>query len=155
MSDTVGPVPDDASLHERIRRSFERQGLMAHLGARLTEVSPGQVRMELPARTELTQQHGYLHGGAVAALADSAGACAALTLLPEGLEVLTTGYAIDYLAPARGAVLEAVATVLKSGRTLTVCRIEVHSHAHDGGRVRLVAAVQQTLVATTAAVQPE
>jgi len=136
--------PDDLALAERIRRSFERQGLMAHLAARLTHVSAGHVRIELTRRPEVTQQHGHVHGGAVAAVADSAGGYAALTLLPDHVEVLTTGYSIEFLAPARGHHLEAVATVLKHGRTLTVCRVDVYGH--DDGHLRLVAAAQQTLM---------
>ncbi|ADG73346.1 thioesterase superfamily protein [Cellulomonas flavigena DSM 20109] len=147
MSDPTSAPPDDARLHERIATSFERQGLMAHLGARLTHVSPGRVHLELTARPELSQQHGHVHGGAIATLADTAGGYAALTLLPDDREVLTTGFTIDFLAPA-GRRLEAVASVLKHGRTLTVCRIDVLAHGDDS--TRLIAAAQQTLISTTA-----
>ncbi|MFB6531773.1 PaaI family thioesterase [Streptomyces sp. NPDC056399] len=118
---------------------------MAHLGARLTHISPGRVHIVLPARPEVTQQHGYIHAGATSAIADSAGGYAALTLFDEDSEVLTVEYKINLLAPAAGTHLEATGTVLKSGRTLTVCQLEVHGIQNDGAR-QLVAHGQQTLI---------
>ena len=73
----------------------------------------------------MTQQHGYFHAGATSAIADSAGGYAAFTLFPENTSVLTVEYKINFLAPAVGDHIEAVGTVLKSGRTLTVCQLEV------------------------------
>ncbi|MGI5142977.1 PaaI family thioesterase [Streptomyces sp. CA-106110] len=128
----------------RIRRSFEGQGLMAHLSARITHIVPGRVHFELSGRPEVTQQHNYFHAGATSAVADSAGGYAAFTLFPENTEVLTVEYKINLLAPAVGDCIEAVGTVLKSGRTLTVCHLEVFA-VHDGRR-KLVANGQQTLI---------
>jgi uncharacterized protein (TIGR00369 family) len=130
-------------VRERIEASFGRQGLMRHLGARLTHVAPGCVHIELASRPEVTQQHGYIHAGATSAIADSAGGYAALTLFPEDADVLTVEYKLNLLAPAAGERIEAVGTVLKSGRTLTVCRLEVFGIQDD--RRLLVAAGQQTL----------
>ncbi|WP_432166609.1 PaaI family thioesterase [Streptomyces sp. bgisy031] len=118
---------------------------MAHLGARLTRIAPGVVHIVLPARPEVTQQHGYFHAGATSSIADSAGGYAAFTLFPENTEVLTVEYKINLLAPALGNHLEAVGTVLKAGRTLTVCRLEVSAVQVDGTR-KLVANGQQTLI---------
>lgn len=128
----------------RIRASFERQGLMDHLGARIVHVAPGRVRIVLPRRHEVTQQHGYFHAGATSAIADSAGGYAAFTVFPENTSVLTVEYKINLLAPAAGDHLEAVGTVVKSGRTLTVCRLEVL--AVEDGTQTLVATGQQTLI---------
>ncbi|MFC4913796.1 PaaI family thioesterase [Actinomadura gamaensis] len=143
---------DDTQRHEqaapnvraRIRESFERQGLMRHLGARLAHIGPGRVHIVLPARPEVTQQHGYFHAGATSAIADSAGGYAAFTLFPDDSSVLTVEYKINLLAPAEGDHIEAVGTVLKSGRTLTVCNLEVFGVR--GEERRLVAAGQQTLI---------
>ncbi|WP_327712725.1 PaaI family thioesterase [Streptomyces sp. NBC_00464] len=132
-------------IRRRVEDSFGRQGLMSHLGARLSHIGPGRVHIELPARPEVTQQHGYVHAGATSAIADSAGGYAALTLLPEDSEVLTVEYKINLLAPASGDHLEAIGTVLKPGRTLTVCLLEVFGVSDDGGR-KLVANGQQTLI---------
>lgn len=129
---------------ERVRASFERQGLMRHLGARLTHIGPGEVRIELPSRPEVRQQHGYVHAGATSAIADSAGGYAAYTLFPEGSEVLTVEFKINLLAPAEGDHLEAVGTVLRYGRTLTVCRLEVFG-VRNAVRT-LVATGQQNLI---------
>ncbi|MFE2057955.1 PaaI family thioesterase [Streptomyces sp. NPDC059446] len=118
---------------------------MAHLGARVTHIGPGRVHIVLPARPEVTQQHGYIHAGAASAIADSAGGYAALTLFDEDSEVLTVEYKINLLTPADGTRLEAIGTVLKSGRTLTVCQLEVHGIQDDGAR-QLVAHGQQTLI---------
>jgi uncharacterized protein (TIGR00369 family) len=131
-------------VRERVRDSFERQGLMHHLGARLAEIAPGRVHIVLPSRPEVTQQHGYFHAGATSAIADSAGGYAAYTLFPEDSSVLTVEYKINLLAPAEGDHLEAVGTVLRSGRTLTVCRLEVFGVR--GAEKSLVASGQQTLI---------
>ncbi len=98
----------------------------------------------LPGRPEVTQQHGYFHAGATSAIVDSAGGYAAFTLFPENTEVLTGEYKINLLAPAVGDHIEAVGTVLKSGRTLTVCQLEVFGVQE--GRRKPVANGQQTLI---------
>ncbi|MFJ3640704.1 PaaI family thioesterase [Streptomyces sp. NPDC090108] len=134
----------DADVRKRILESFERQGLMSHLGARITHIAPGRVRIVLPHRPEVTQQNGYFHAGATSAVADSAGGYAAFTLFPEDTDVLTVEYKINLLAPAVGDRIEAVGTVVKSGRTLTVCQLEVFGVQDD--RHTLVAAGQQTLI---------
>lgn len=131
-------------VQKQIRRSFERQGLMTHLGARLSRIAPGRVHIVLPHRPEVTQQHGYFHAGATSAVADSAGGYAAYTLFPENSDVLTVEYKINLLSPAVGDHIEAVGTVLKAGRTLTVCQLEVFG-VQDGRR-KLVANGQQTLI---------
>ncbi|MET8838372.1 PaaI family thioesterase [Micromonospora sp. NPDC004540] len=131
-------------VRKRITESFERQGLMRHLGARLAHIAPGRVHIVLAGRPEVTQQHGYIHAGATSAIADNAGGYAALTLFPADADVLTVEYKINLLAPAVGDHIEAVGTVLKSGRTLTVCRLEVYGV--QGGKRTLVATGQQTLI---------
>lgn len=132
-------------VRKRVRDSFDRQGLMGHLGARLTHIGPGRVHIELPARPEVTQQHGYFHAGATSAIADSAGGYAGYTLFPDDADVLTVEYKINLLSPAVGDRLEAIGTVLKSGRTLTVCQLEVYGIQGNGTR-KLVANGQQTLI---------
>lgn len=134
----------DPTVQARIRDSFDRQGLMVLLGARLGHIEPGRVHIVLPSRPEISQQHGFVHAGATSAIADSAGGYAALTLFPEGSEVLTVEYKINLLAPAAGDHLEAVGTVRRSGRTLTVCQLDVFG-VTDSTRA-LVATGQQTLI---------
>jgi uncharacterized protein (TIGR00369 family) len=144
MTDHASYDPASTEVQSRIAASFDRQGLMRHLGAELGEVRAGHVHIVLPKRVELTQQHGYFHAGATSAIADSAGGYAALTVFPDDSEVLTVEYKINLLAPAEGDHLDATGTVIKSGRTLTVCRLEVHAVQQQ--QRTLVATGQQTLI---------
>ncbi|QKG18603.1 PaaI family thioesterase [Actinomadura verrucosospora] len=144
MKDQIEQEQVDAEVRARVQGSFDRQGLMRHLGARLTLIAPGRVTVSLDARPELTQQNGYFHAGATSAIADTAGGYAAFTLFPEDTSVLTVEYKINLLAPAEGDRIEAEGTVLRPGRTLTVCRLEVFAVRDE--RRKLVAAGQQTLI---------
>ena len=148
MDDQTRPEPASPEVQARIQASFDRQGLMGHLGARITHIAPGRVHIVLPHRPEVTQQNGYFHAGATSAIADSAGGYAAFTLFPDNTSVLTVEYKINLLAPALGQHLEAIGTVLRPGRTLTVCNLEVFA-VQDGKRT-LIAAGQQTLIRITA-----
>ena len=144
MDDITPQQQADPAVRARIQDSFDRQGLMRHLGARLAHIGPGRVHIVLPSRPEVSQQHGYVHAGATSAIADSAGGYAALTLFPSDSDVLTVEYKINLVAPASGDHLEAVGTVRRSGRTLTVCHLDVFG-VTDGER-SLVATGQQTLI---------
>ena len=124
---------------------------MRHLGARLGHIGHGEVHIVLPSRPEITQQLGYIHAGATSAIADSAGGYAAFTLFPPDTEVLTVEYKINLLAPAGGDHIEAVGTVVKAGRTLTICRLEVF--AGHGEQRSLVAVGQQTLICRPPAIR--
>lgn len=144
MEDQTQQEQASPEVRKRIQDSFDRQGLMSHLGARISHIAPGRVHIALPSRPEVTQQNGYFHAGATSAVADSAGGYAAFTLFPEDADVLTVEYKINLLAPAVGDHIEAIGAVLKSGRTLTVCTLEVFG-VQDGRR-KLVANGQQTLI---------
>ncbi|HZS72394.1 MAG TPA: PaaI family thioesterase [Candidatus Acidoferrum sp.] len=115
----------DAGYERRVRESFGRQGLMRHLGAELMRLEPGKAEIQVPYREELTQQHAYFHAGVTGAIADTACGYAAYTLMPEDASVLTAEYKMNLLAPARGEALVARAEVIRSGRTLTVCKADV------------------------------
>ena len=130
---------------ERVRQSFERQGAMALIGARLLELTPGYCALALTPRPETSQQHGYVHAGILATLADSAGGYAGYSLFPKNASVLTVEFKLNLLAPAQGERIVAEGFVVKSGRTLTITRGEVHAE-RDGART-LVAIMQQTLMA--------
>lgn len=132
------PLPQ---MQQRIRDSFARQGLMQHLGATLGEIVPGRITILLPLRSEVSQQNGFIHAGALGAVADSAGGYAALTMFDENEDVLGVEYKMNFVSPGVGDV-EAVGTVVRSGRTLTVCNLEVF----DRSSRKLVAVGQQTLI---------
>jgi uncharacterized protein (TIGR00369 family) len=116
--------PQDADFERRTRESFARQGIMAHLGATLQGVAPGRVEIAVPFRPELSQQHGFFHAGVVATIADSAGGFAGFTLFPAEAGVLTVEFKLNLLAAADGELAIAQGEVIRSGRTLTVCRID-------------------------------
>lgn len=118
-------TPPDPDYEARVRASFRRQRAMGFIGAEIIVVEPGLVEIALPYRPELTQQHGYFHGGIVSTIADSAGGYAAYTLFPADSSILTVEYKINLVAPAAGDRLIARGRVLKPGRTLTVCELEV------------------------------
>jgi uncharacterized protein (TIGR00369 family) len=136
--------PADPLFAERVRESFARQGLMGTLQAELADVRPGYCEIRLPFRPGLSQQHGFFHAGATSAIADSAGGYAAFSLMEAGDSVLSVEYKINLLAPARGDLLIARGEVLRAGRTLSVCRVEVN--VRRGGTERLCATMQQTLM---------
>jgi len=137
----IAANPDFAA---RVRDSFARQAAMQLIGARLVDVEPGRCVIELPVRDDLTQQHGFVHGGVVGMIADSAGGYAAFTLMPADASVLTVEYKINMLAPAAGDLLIATGEVLKPGRTVSIVRSDVF--AVQGDRRTRVAAMQQTLM---------
>ena len=118
-------TPKNPDFETRVRDSFARQGIMDLIGARLTRVEPGLVEIELPYRAELTQQHGFFHAGITSTIADSAGGYAAFSLMPAEASVLTTEFKINLLAPAEGELLRAVGRVVRPGRLLTVCEVDV------------------------------
>ena len=135
------------SLHQRIHDSFVRQGMMQHLGARLVSVRKGAVELALPYSERVTQQQGGYHGGAMGALADIAGGYAGLTLAPEGKEVVTVEYKINFLAAFKDGELRARGLVVRAGKRLIVTTAEV-VHRNDDGSESPCALMQQTLAVT-------
>lgn len=142
-------VPRDPAYAERVRGSFARQSLMATLGARLERVEPGAVTVALPRSDGILQQHGFVHGGAVAAIADVAAGYAALSLTPPGTGVLTVEIKINLLAPARAPLFRAEGRVIRPGRTLTMCQTEVFGAEDEDGRL-LVAVLTGTMMSVAA-----
>ncbi|HEY6571999.1 MAG TPA: PaaI family thioesterase [Candidatus Eisenbacteria bacterium] len=141
MTNKITPTPD---FEARVRASFGRQAFMETLGATLERVEAGSVEIHLPARADLVQQHGFLHAGAVAAIADSACGYAAFSLMPADSGVLTVEYKINLLAPAKGDVLIARGRVVRAGRTLSVCQAEVS--ARTGGEEQSIALLVATIM---------
>jgi uncharacterized protein (TIGR00369 family) len=107
---------------ERVRGSFGRQAMMATLGARLSAIERGRVEIVVDHDDRFTQQHGFMHAGAVAAVMDSACGYAAFTVMPPDAAVLTAAYTVNLLAPAAGRRFVMTGEVIRAGRTLVVCR---------------------------------
>jgi uncharacterized protein (TIGR00369 family) len=129
---------------ERVRSSFHRQKAMTLIGAQLVRLEPGECEIHLPFKPELSQQHGYYHGGIIGTIADSAGGYAAFTLMPQDASVLTVEYKMNLLAPGDGELLIARGRVLKAGRTLVVAQVD--TGVVKGGREVLCATLLQTLM---------
>nr|WP_322513661.1 PaaI family thioesterase [Chloroflexus sp.] len=132
-----------------MRASFARQGLMSSLHAVIEHIRPGELAITMPANPAYSQQHGYIHGGVIASILDSACGYAALTLMPADREVLTVEFKINFLSPARGSRFVAVGRVVRAGRTVTVCSGE--AIAIDGERRSTIALMQATMFAVPAA----
>jgi uncharacterized protein (TIGR00369 family) len=132
--------PADPGYAGRCRASFGRQAAMRLIGARLARIEPGIAEVALDFRDDLTQQKGYVHGGIVGMIADSACGYAAYSLMPASSSLVTVEYKINILAPARRGLV-ARGEVVRAGRTLTVAKADVYD---EGGAH--VAAMQQTLM---------
>jgi uncharacterized protein (TIGR00369 family) len=139
----TGLTAKDPDFEARIRSSFAKQGFMRLLGASIVRISPGAVEIALPASPSVSQQHSFVHGGAIAAIADTAAGYAALSLMLPGAGVLTTEFKINLLAPATGDLV-ARGRVIKAGRTLTLAQTEVV--AEGAGQEKLVALLTATLM---------
>jgi uncharacterized protein (TIGR00369 family) len=137
--------PKDPNYQIKVRESFSRQNFMDFIGAELCKLEPGFCELQLPHKTDLTQQHRYFHAGVIAALADTAGGYAAFSLMPENSSVLTVEYKINFMTPGDGERLFAEGSVLKSGKTLTICRIE--AYVEKNGKRTICASGQMTVMA--------
>lgn len=124
--------PADPDFRARIADGFSRQGAMTSLGGRLDAIEPGLVELSFAFSTAFNQQHGFLHGGIVATGLDTACGFAAFTLLPRDVELLTVEFKTNFLAPAAGERFRFRGTVLKAGRTLTVCDGEAFAEGAAG-----------------------
>jgi uncharacterized protein (TIGR00369 family) len=133
-------APVDPHFASRVRESFGRQKAMTLIGAGLARVEAGTVEIELPYRDDITQQKGFVHGGIIGMIADTACGYAAFSLMPADCSLVTVEYKINILSPAQGDLV-ARGEVVKAGRTLTIARAEVYAQ----GR-RHVATMQQTLM---------
>ena len=131
----------DPNFAARVRESFARQKAMALIGAALKKVEAGEVEIALPWRDDLTQQKGFVHGGILGMIADTACGYAAFSLMPAGGSLVTVEYKMNILKPGRGALV-AKGRVIRPGRTLTVAQAEVY--AEDDTHV---ATMLQTLMA--------
>jgi uncharacterized protein (TIGR00369 family) len=133
------------AIYQRVRTSFVRQGMMQHLGVRLVRADKGEVEFALPMSDKVTQQQGAFHGGAMGALADICCGYAALSVAPEGMEVTTVEYKINFVAAAMGQEVVCIGKVVKAGRTLTITSAELFD-VRDGVR-KLCGVMQATLIA--------
>ena len=137
-------TPPDPQYAARVRASFDRQPFMRLIGASLDAVEPGHCRISLPFRPELSQQHGFFHGGVIGTIADNCGGYSAFSLAEADSTILTVEYKLNTVAPGRGERLEGEGQVLRAGRRLVVCESRIF--AVEGGRRTLCAVALATLM---------
>ena len=138
--------PDDPAYEQRTRDSFARQNAMHTLGATLESVAPGRVTITMAHRDSLTQQHGFIHAGMLAAALDSACGYAAFSLMPADAAVLTIEFKINLLAPARGPRFRFEGVVVKPGRTISVVDGRALQFEADGSAEKLIATMTATVM---------
>jgi uncharacterized protein (TIGR00369 family) len=129
---------------QRVRESFGRQAMMRTLSAEMSSVHSGATEIRFRYAPSLTQQHGYLHAGAVTTVLDSACGYAALTLAPKGHEVLSVEFKVNLLAPAVGESMVARAQVKRAGKKLAVCTAD--AFAVRAGGEKLIATMLATMI---------
>jgi uncharacterized protein (TIGR00369 family) len=139
-----GFTPQNPDFANRVQSSFAQQSVMNLIGAELVKVLPGEVEILIPFRDNLTQQHGFLHAGIITTIVDSACGYAALSLMPVGASVLTIEFKVNLLAPAKGERFLARGTVVKPGKTITVCSGEVFALGSE--EPKLVATMTATMM---------
>lgn len=138
------PQIHDPHFAERVRASFARQNAMELIQATMPVVEHGRTEIHLPHWTGVEQQHGFVHGGVVGMIADSAAGYAAMSVVPESASVLTVEFKMNLVAPADGEKLIARGKVVRPGRTLIVTQAEVF--AVKNGKESLCALMQQTIM---------
>ena len=133
-------------MQTRITTSFAAQGLMTTLGAQISLVQDGEVHITLPFSKHLSQQHGYVHAGAITSVVDSACGYAAMTQAPEGYNVVTAEFKVNFMRPAIGERFLAIGKVQSAGKMLTVCTGEVRAYSGAGDDYKVIALMQATIV---------
>ena len=137
-------APKNPEFAARVRENFARQAALRLIGAELTRIEPGVVDIEVPYRPDLAQQHGYFHGGIVGIVADGAAGGAAFSVMPADSTVLSAEYKINFIAPAEGERLIARGRVLKPGRTLCICQVDV-AVVRDGAETTCAVMLQTAM----------
>src|SRR5271170_7257916 len=144
MAEETAPVdpwtPRNPDYAARVHDSFARQGFMTHIGAAIETLAPARCVLTVSHRPALTQQHGFFHGGVIGALADNAAGYAAFTLADPDATILTVEYKINLLEPGRGERLAASAQLLRAGRRIATCQVDVWVFAGER-RTRCAAAL--------------
>ncbi len=137
-------IKADSGYKERVTESFSRQEMMKTINTSIIAIRPGEIELEFPYQSNLTQQHGFIHAGIVSTVLDTACGYAAFSLMPENAAVLTIESKINFLSPAKGELFQAVAKVVKPGKNITVTNGELFSYS-EGNR-KLVATMAGTIM---------
>lgn len=136
--------PSDPGYKDKVIDSFNRQEVMKTVNASILAIRPGEVELEFPYQSNLTQQHGFIHAGIVSTVLDSACGYAAFSLMPENAAVLTVEFKLNLLSPAKGERFRATGRVRKSGKNITVTEGELFSYSE--GEQKLIAVMVGTIM---------
>lgn len=135
-------APRPVATEEILRQVIELQPFTRWTGLELIRAGEGEAETRLVLRAEdMTQHHGFLHGGLVGFLADNAAAYAASTVIGD---VVTGQFSLNFLAPGVGEAFRARAKVVKAGRRQATVRIDVV--AEQDGKEKLIAVAQATIL---------
>jgi uncharacterized protein (TIGR00369 family) len=132
------------AFEKKVRDSFGRQLFMSTIGAEMISVGRGTVEIRFPFNSKLTQQNGFVHGGAVTSIMDSACGYAALSMASEDSEVLAVEFKVNLLAPGVGESFVARASVKRAGKRLAVCTAD--AFAVQAGEEKLIATMLATMM---------
>jgi uncharacterized protein (TIGR00369 family) len=127
---------------DRVREIFYSANFIRDLDIRLDKFAEGICETSLVVQERMRQQHGFVHGGVIATLADHTAGGSARSVSGEK-DVLTVEFKINYLRPAIGDRLRCAATVLRAGKTVIVAESLVY--ASNAGKETLVAKLTETL----------
>lgn len=137
-------MTENDNFRARIRASFDRQKTMETIGAVLTRVEHGSVEIEMPFDDKLTQQHGILHAGIIAAALDTACGYAAYSVLDDTASILTIEFKVNLLSPGRGERFLFRGDVTKPGSTIVVA--DGRAYALSDGPAKLIASMTGTMM---------
>lgn len=133
-----------ADFRERVRQSFARQQAMLTLGAELTRVEQAMVEIEMPFDVKLTQQHGILHAGVIAAGLDTACGYAAYTVIAPEASILTIEFKVNLMSPGRGERFLFRGEITKPGSTIIVA--DGRAYALSNGPAKLIASMSGSMM---------
>ena len=141
-------ITDPGDFRQRIERSFARQGVVQAIDAQISRIEHRLVEIELPFHEKLTQQHGILHAGVIAAGLDTACTYAAYTIIEAEASLLTIEFKVNLLAPGKGERFLFRRSVTKPGRCIIVADGQAYAFAADG-EARLIATMTGTMMTVT------
>ena len=133
----------DPRITARVQQIFSDAAFLDLLGIRLRGAGAGWCDTSLSVDGRLLQQHGFVHAGVIATLADHTAGGAARSSLGDEHDVITIECKINFLKPAKAGRLEAHGVVLRAGRSIVVAESEVF--AVEGARRELVSKCISTL----------
>jgi len=115
----------DSAHVERLSQALDSVPFAKFMGIELDEIDAGVATLSFEIKPELKQNHGVVHGGALASLIDSATAFAIISLLPTDEHATTVDLTISYLRPVTEGRARAIARVIRSGKRLIVVSAEL------------------------------